>query len=54
MKPNEKKQSPDPKVAPGLDPDEAYGEDATNAEVEKGDYTTVTKLTYDEYDPSQK
>ncbi|WP_176555714.1 hypothetical protein [Virgibacillus ndiopensis] len=41
-------------VAPGIDPDNSYGEDATKPEIEKGEATTVTRLIYDEYDPSEE
>ncbi|MFD2759615.1 hypothetical protein [Lentibacillus juripiscarius] len=39
-------------VAPGIDPDDSYGKHASKAEIEKGESTKVTRLTYDEYDPS--
>ncbi|WP_188456421.1 hypothetical protein [Virgibacillus oceani] len=41
-------------VAPGIDPEASYGDDATQSDIEKGDTTTVTRLIYDEYDPSEK
>lgn len=41
-------------VAPGMNTDEVLDEDATQANVEKGEYTKVTKLVYDEYDPSRE
>ncbi|SET68130.1 hypothetical protein SAMN05216389_12046 [Oceanobacillus limi] len=41
-------------VAPGIDPEDSYGEDATKAEIEHGESTKVTRLTYDEYNPSDK
>ncbi len=40
-------------VAPGMDPESSYGEKATKSEIKKGESTTVTRLTYDEYDPSK-
>ncbi|MDY0395003.1 hypothetical protein ACFSMW_11465 [Virgibacillus halophilus] len=40
-------------VAPGIDPDDSYGENATDAEIAEGDSTTVTRLVYDEYDHSR-
>ncbi|WP_199794689.1 hypothetical protein [Lentibacillus sp. Marseille-P4043] len=40
--------------APGIDPDDSYGEDATQSEIENEESTTVTRLTYDEYDPSEE
>lgn len=54
---DKKKKKPEIKdniVAPGMDPDDSYGENATKAEIEKGESTTVTRLSYDEYDPSEK
>ncbi|MBT2217936.1 hypothetical protein KK120_19215 [Virgibacillus dakarensis] len=41
-------------IAPGIDPDDSFGKDATKSEIESGESTKVTKLTYDEYDPSEK
>ncbi|MCG3420052.1 hypothetical protein [Oceanobacillus jordanicus] len=41
-------------VAPGMDPEDSYGERATKFEIEKGESTTVTRVTYDEYDPSDR
>ncbi len=41
-----------PIIAPGMNTDEALDEEATEANIEKGEYTKVTKLVYDEYDPS--
>ncbi|WP_185959703.1 hypothetical protein [Lentibacillus cibarius] len=41
-------------VAPGIDPDDAFGEDASATDIEKGESTKVTRLTYDEYDPSRE
>jgi len=40
--------------APGIDPDDSYGRAATQSEIEQGEYTKVTRLTNDEYDPSEK
>lgn len=40
-------------VAPGIDEEDSYGEDATRSEVEHSDSTKVTRLIYDEYDPSE-
>lgn len=41
-------------VAPGIDPDDAYGEKATQEDINRGESTIVTRLVYDEYDPSKK
>ena len=54
MKKDRGQRSDDPKVAPGVDPDDSYGENATQSDVNKGEYTTVTRLVYDEYDHSEK
>ncbi|WP_176446755.1 hypothetical protein [Lentibacillus sp. CBA3610] len=40
-------------TAPGIDPDDSYGEPATRAEIEKGESTRVTRLRYDAYEPSE-
>lgn len=39
-------------VAPGMDDTEELNQEATNQEVETGEYTEVTVLSYDEVDPS--
>ncbi|MCM3584277.1 hypothetical protein M3182_00795 [Mesobacillus maritimus] len=49
-KENLKKQ--EPTVAPGMDDQEEMNEEATNSEIEKGEYTEVTTLSYDEVNPS--
>ncbi|WP_156520739.1 hypothetical protein [Oceanobacillus sp. Castelsardo] len=36
--------------APGIDPEDSYGKNATDKEIEKGESTQVTRLIYDEYD----
>ncbi|MFD2046523.1 hypothetical protein ACFSTA_19470 [Ornithinibacillus salinisoli] len=41
-------------VAPGIDPEDSYGEKATNEEIKHGESTKVTRLINDEYDPSEK
>lgn len=40
------------KIAPGMDDQEELKQDATEEEINKGDYTKVTTLSYDEVDPS--
>jgi len=40
--------------APGIDPDDSYGKDATKEEIDKGEYTPVTRLVYDEYEASKE
>ncbi|MGV3464553.1 MAG: hypothetical protein ACO1OT_04590 [Heyndrickxia sp.] len=49
-----KKKSHDqePSIAPGMDDAEELDREATNAEIEKGEYTSVTTLSWDEVDPS--
>ncbi|MDP4084154.1 MAG: hypothetical protein Q8934_06010 [Bacillota bacterium] len=42
----------EPTLAPGMDDQEELEQNATEEEVEKGDYTSVTTLSYDEVDPS--
>jgi hypothetical protein len=39
-------------VAPGINDDEELNQDATKAEIARGEYTTVYKLSFDEVDPS--
>ncbi|WP_442593957.1 hypothetical protein [Neobacillus sp. D3-1R] len=41
-----------PTVAPGMNDQEELEESATKQEIEKGEYTSVTTLSYDEVDPS--
>lgn len=52
-KPIQKSKITDKKVAPGIDEEDSYGEPATKSEIAKGESTTVTRLIYDEYDPSK-
>ncbi|WP_205520116.1 hypothetical protein [Virgibacillus doumboii] len=53
-KKKKKSQKYDEVVAPGIDPDDAFGKDASAAEIKKGESTKVTRLKYDEYDSSEK
>lgn len=39
-------------IAPGIHYEEKLEKDATDRDIEKGDYTKVTSLTLDETDPS--
>ncbi|MBA2870436.1 hypothetical protein HNQ85_000694 [Anoxybacillus calidus] len=41
-----------PAFAPGIDDDEELNQDATKAEISRGEFTTVYKLSFDEVDPS--
>jgi hypothetical protein len=40
-------------VAPTYDEEQSFGEDATEEEVKNGESTMVTRLVYDEVDPSE-
>lgn len=42
----------EPKIAPGLDDQDELEQDATQSEVEKGEFTKVFTFSYDEVDPS--
>lgn len=48
-KKNKKKE---PTLAPGLDDQEELEQSASEKEVERGEYTSVTTLSFDEVDPS--
>jgi hypothetical protein len=50
MKKRQKKD--DATIAVGMDTETDLQEEATMEEIEKGDYTQVTTLSYDETDPS--
>ena len=50
MKKHQKKE--DATIAVGMDTESELQEEATMEEIEKGDYTKVTILSYDENDPS--
>ena len=47
-----KKNEERPTVAPGMNDQEELEQDATNEEIKKGEYTSVTTLSYDEVNPS--
>lgn len=38
--------------APGIDPDDSFGEKANEEEIKSGESTHVTRLIYDEYEKS--
>lgn len=38
--------------APGIDPDDSFGEKANEKEIKSDESTRVTRLTYDEYEKS--
>lgn len=46
------KKENSPTIAPGIDDQEELNEKATKQEIEKGEYTSVTTLSFDEVDPS--
>ncbi|MBM7716366.1 hypothetical protein JOC94_003386 [Bacillus thermophilus] len=48
----EKDRKNEPTIAPGIDDQEKMIQKATTKEVRKGEYTRVTRLSYDEVDPS--
>ncbi|MGE8206666.1 hypothetical protein ACQKP0_19335 [Heyndrickxia sp. NPDC080065] len=47
-----KKKNETPQIAPGIDDDPELNEEATNEEIEHGEYTSVTTFSWDEVDPS--
>jgi len=51
MDKKDEKREPE-KVAPGLDEEDSFGKDASKVDKEKGETTRVTRMIYDEYDPS--
>jgi len=42
----------DPKIAAGLDDNDELEQEATNEEIEKGEFTPVYTFSYDEVEPS--
>ncbi|GAA0429082.1 hypothetical protein GCM10008983_01760 [Lentibacillus halophilus] len=53
MDERKKKQQDYDGVAPGIDPDDAFGQNASENDIKRGESTKVTRLIYDEYDPDQ-
>jgi hypothetical protein len=49
---NNSEKKKEPTIAPGMDDQEELQQNATEKEVESGEYTSVTTLSYDEVDPS--
>ncbi len=49
-----KRPDEEPTVASGIDDDEELNQEATEEEVEEGEYTEVTRLVWDEYEPSEE
>ncbi|MEH7504107.1 hypothetical protein V7152_19185 [Neobacillus drentensis] len=52
MKNKNRNRNTEPSIAPGMDDSEELEQDATKDEIEKGEYTQVTTLSFDEVDPS--
>ena len=52
MKVRKKRKEKEPTIAPGMNDQEELNKDASFNEIEKGEYTEVTTLSYDEVDPS--
>ncbi|WML44779.1 hypothetical protein [Neobacillus sp. PS3-40] len=42
----------EPTIAPGMDDQEELEQKASEKEIEKGEFTSVTTLSFDEVDPS--
>jgi hypothetical protein len=42
----------EPIIAPGLDDQDELEQEATQSEIEKGEFTPVYTVSYDEVDPS--
>jgi hypothetical protein len=49
---SKKQNQNEPTIAPGMDDQEELEQNATSEEIENGEYTNVTNLSYDENDPS--
>lgn len=47
------KEENEPTLAAGMDDQEELDQSATHEEIEKGDFTKVTTLSFDEVDPSE-
>ncbi|WP_162990089.1 hypothetical protein [Mesobacillus foraminis] len=52
MKNKSGKQNQQPSIAPGMDDSEELGQKASQSDRQKGEYTEVTNLSFDEVDPS--
>ena len=51
---NKERNKQAPTLAPGMNDQDELEQSATVNEVEKGEYTSVTTLSYDEVDVSKK
>jgi hypothetical protein len=49
---NKHHSEPGPTLAPGMNDHDELEQSATEKEVEKGEYTSVTTFSFDEVDPS--
>jgi hypothetical protein len=49
----QRKENDEPTIAEGIDTEDELMKDATKEEVEKGEYTRVTTLTFDENEVSE-
>lgn len=47
-----KRDTDEPTLAPGIDEEEELNQEATEEDIEEGDYTQVTRVILDENDPS--
>ncbi|ETI69421.1 hypothetical protein [Neobacillus vireti] len=52
MKNKNRNRNTEPSIAPGMDDSEELEQAATEDEIDKGEYTEVTILSFDEVDPS--
>ncbi|AIE60051.1 hypothetical protein [Bacillus methanolicus] len=52
MKDKKTQNNTEPTIAPGIDDNEELEQKASADEVRRGEYTSVTTLSYDEVDPS--
>ena len=47
-----KSNNNEPSIAPGMDDSEELEQNASQEEIKKSEYTSVTTLSFDEVDPS--
>ncbi len=47
-----KKKNNEPTIAPGMNDNEELEQKATEEEIKEGEYTSVTRFSWDEVDPS--
>jgi hypothetical protein len=46
------KKKKEPTIAPGMNDNEELEQKASEVEIKKGEYTSVTKMSWDEVNPS--